>query len=231
MTSVASEMALPEHEVPVQRPGVAATASSKPDATEAPAVASTAPAATPVPAPAVQLVALAPLTIDIWNAQERYFSVSGSTPDEIVASAVANVPNDPSGAARSTMAYVGPITWDHRPSYVQDPSNGSCTMTAVASTAVYQATLPRWTAPTNVQPELLAWWRVVLAHIQKHESEHVVIFEAYVRELPGRVVGQPCSSWDAIIGQWSAEVVAAQAEFDAHESHWALPAYTGPLGG
>ncbi len=227
MTPVASDVALPEHEMPAQRPSVVATPSSAPVATEmVPTVAATAPAATPVSAPAVQLVALAPLTIDVWNADERYFSVSGSTPDEIVASAVANVPSDPSGAARSTMAYVGPTTWGHRPSFVQDPAIGTCTMTAVASTVVYQATLPQWTAPSSVQPELLAWWQLVLAHIQEHESEHVRIFEAYVNALPDRVVGQPCAAWDAIVGQWTAEVAAAQSAFDVAESHWALPAYT-----
>ncbi len=173
-----------------------------------------------------RLVALAPLTMDVWNADERYFSVSGSTPDEIVASAVANVPPDPSGAARSTMAYVGPVTWNHRPSYVQDPATGSCTMTAVASTVAYQATLPQWTSPSSVQPELVAWWHLVLDHVRAHESEHVRIYEGFVGALPDRVVGQPCAEWDAIIGGWIADLTVAQSAFDAAESHWSLPVYT-----
>ncbi|MGZ8562981.1 MAG: DUF922 domain-containing protein [Candidatus Limnocylindria bacterium] len=219
MGPIPDGMGLSAHEVPPSRP-------STPPATSMPLAAT----ASPEPAAAAgPLVALVPLAIDVWNADERYFSVSGSTPDEIVASAVANVLADPSGAARSTMAYVGPIIWDHRPSYVQDPETGSCTMTAVASVVAYQATVPQWTAPSSVHPELLAWWQLVLAHIEEHESEHVRIFTGYVNELPNRVVGQPCAAWDAIIGQWTAEVTAAQSAFDASESHWALPVYT--LGG
>lgn len=212
---IAVSPAMASDEVPTSRPSTAPRA-------EAARVAVATPVAAATP---TSLVALAPLWIDVWNAEDRYFSISGTTPDELVASAVGNVPADPSGTARSTMAYVGPISWDHRPSYVQDPATGSCTMTAVASTVAYQATLPQWTAPSDVRPELLAWWHLVLEHIREHESEHVRIFDGFVRALPDRVVGQPCAAWDGIIGQWTAEVTAAHAAFDSAESHWALPAY------
>jgi predicted secreted Zn-dependent protease len=212
--------AVPADELPAIRPSPTAPA---PSATPA---APTAPSATAADTSASRLVALPSLGIDIWNADERYFGVSGSTPDEIVASAMASVPSDPTGAARSTMAYVGPITWDHRPSYVQDAATGACTMTTVASTVAYQATLPRWTSPSSVEPELLAWWHLVLDHIRAHESQHVRIFDGFVAALPAQVIGQPCGAWDAIIGHWTAEVTAAQSAFDASESHWALPAYT-----
>ena len=160
---------------------------------------------------------------------ERYFTVVGSTPDEIVASAKASVPPDPSGTERATMAYAGPISWDHRPSYVQDPATGTCTMTAVDSTVAYQATLPQWTPSSSVPEELHAWWLVVVDHIRVHESQHVRIFEEYVSALPARIVGQPCSAWDGIIATWSAELLAAQSAFDASEAGWQLPTYAGTL--
>jgi len=216
----ASDVALPEHELPVRRPGGAAGPSAQPAVPEP---------TTAESRPAIELIAVAPLTIDVWNAEERYFSVTGSTPDGIVAAAKANVPADPGGADRTTMAYVGPIVWEHRPSYVQDPATGTCTMTAVASTVAYQATIPRWEMPSSVPSELDAWWRIVLDHIRVHESEHVHIFDTYVRDLPARVVGQQCDAWDGIIGRWSAELLAAQSAFDAAEQQWELPAYTGPL--
>jgi len=221
--AIAIELRIPADEVPASRPATAPAAT---------APAATAPAATATAAPtaaASRLVALPALTIDVWKAEERYFSVVGSTPDEIVASAMASVPADPTGAERGTMAYAGPIVWDHRPSYVQDPATGSCTMTALASNVAYQATLPQWTASSGVPRELHAWWLVVLDHIRLHESQHIRIFEDYVSALPARIVGQPCSAWDAIIAQWSAELVAAQSAFDAVEAGWQLPTYTGPL--
>jgi predicted secreted Zn-dependent protease len=104
-------------------------------------------------------------------------------------------------------------------------------MPSHSTTAVtYQATLPQWTAPASVPGDLAAWWRSVLEHIRAHENEHVRIFEAYVDALPDRVVDQPCEAWDPIIGQWTADVTAAQTAFDAAESHRELPAFTGVPG-
>jgi len=127
------------------------------------------------------------------------------------------------------MAYAGPIVWEHRPSYVIDAATGICTMTGVVSSTRYQATVPQWTSPANVPPELLAWWQVVLEHIRQHEGEHIRIFADFVSILPGRVAGQPCSSWEPIVNAWSTDVVSAQAAFDAVEAGWDLPLYSGPL--
>jgi predicted secreted Zn-dependent protease len=126
------------------------------------------------------------------------------------------------------MAYVGPIVWEHLPSYVMDPSSGACTMTGVTSSTRYQATLPRWISPSKVPAELLAWWRAVLRHIGQHESGHTRIFARYVRALPSRVVGQPCSKWQAKVTAWSADLARAQANFDAAEARWVFPKYIGP---
>ena len=178
--------------------------------------------------PVIRLMPLVPLAVDVWNAEERYFNVSGGTPDRIVASAQANVPADPTGADRHSMAYAGPVVWDHRPSYVTG-TNGSCTMTGVASTTRYQATLPQWTSRSKVPTELVAWWKVVLDHIRRHESEHIRIFEVFVSGLSARVAGQPCSSWPTIVETWTADLVRAQGAFDAAESEWAPQRYTGPM--
>jgi predicted secreted Zn-dependent protease len=174
-----------------------------------------------------QRIALAPLTIDVWNAAERYFAVSGDSPGQIVASALTKVPHDPTGAARHALAYAGPTVWVHRPSYVQDVATGACTMTGVDSTVAYQATIPQWTSPSAVSPALLAWWKAVLEHIRQHEGHHIRIFTDFVNALPARVANQPCSSWDAIIAKWSADIVSAQMAFDVIDAGWAYPVYTG----
>ena len=208
-------------------PATHATVASATPASAVKAVISAARQATAAP-PSIHLVALPSLKVDVLNARERYFSVSGRTPALILASARRNVPSDPSGNDRDSMAYVGPIVWEHLPSYVMDPSSGACTMTGVTSSTRYQATLPRWTSPSKVPAELLAWWRAVLRHIGQHESEHVRIFARYVRALPSRVVGQPCSKWQAKVTAWSADLARAQANFDAAEARWVFPKYIGP---
>ncbi|MEJ7696051.1 MAG: DUF922 domain-containing protein [Candidatus Limnocylindrales bacterium] len=204
-----------------------ATVASATPASAVKAVKSAARQATAAP-PSIHLVALPSLKVDVLNARERYFSVSGRTPALILASARRNVPSDPSGNDRDSMAYVGPIVWEHLPSYVMDPSSGACTMTGVTSSTRYQATLPRWISPSKVPAELLAWWRAVLRHIGQHESGHIRIFARYVRALPSRVVGQPCSKWQAKVTAWSADLARAQANFDAAEARWVFPKYIGP---
>ncbi len=208
-------------------PATHATVASATPASAVKVVISAARQATAAP-PSIHLVALPSLKVDVLNARERYFSVSGRTPALILASARRNVPSDPSGNDRDSMAYVGPIVWKHLPSYVMDPSSGACTMTGVTSSTRYQATLPQWTSPSKVPAELLAWWRVVLRHIGQHESGHIRIFARYVRALPSRVVGQPCSKWQAKVTAWSADLARAQANFDAAEARWVFPKYIGP---
>ena len=61
------------------------------------------------------LVALPLLAADVWSAEERYFPISGGTPDELIASAKASVPADAHGIDRESMAYAGPTVWQHQP--------------------------------------------------------------------------------------------------------------------
>lgn len=182
-------------------------------------------AATPPPPPA-GLVPLPVLTVDIWNAEVRYFEISGSSPAELEASISANIPPDPSGVSADALAYVGPIEWEFRPAY--RPNGRSCTIAGTTTDVTYQATIPQWTAPAHVAPELLEWWRGVLEYIRWHEEQHVRIFEAYVDELPGRLAGQPCDAMQTIVNEWTTELIAAQDAFDAEERSWRPEPYTGP---
>jgi predicted secreted Zn-dependent protease len=223
-----SEDALPPREAGT--PQVPATPAIVAPATPALTVrAVTAPARpATVVAPSIRLVALPSLTVDVSKAQERYYSVGGRTPALILASARKNVPSDPSGNDRDSIAYVGPVVWKHVPTYAMNQTTGACTMTGVTSSTRYQATLPRWASPSKVPPQLLGWWKTVLRHVQAHESGHVRIFEAYVRALPSRIVGRPCAEWQAKVAAWSAELSRAQARYDAAEARWVFPTYTGP---
>jgi predicted secreted Zn-dependent protease len=177
------------------------------------------------------LIGLPLLAADVWGAEERYFAINGSTPDELIASAKASVPADPHGMHRVSMAYAGPTVWQHQPSYVIDPSSGACTMTGLTSTVSYQATIPQWTSPSHVPAELLAWWQVVLEHIRQHEGQHIRIFADFAADLPARVSGQACDAWTSITDAWSAELEAAQSAFDAQEAAWEFPVYVGASGG
>jgi predicted secreted Zn-dependent protease len=184
----------------------------------------------PPPAAAAQagLVPLPILTVDVWNADVRYFGISGSSPEELAASIAANIPPDPSGTLTDALAYVGPTDWDFRPALRPTGRSGECTIAGAEADMDYEATIPQWTSPDHVRPELVEWWRAVLEYLRWHEEQHVRIFEAHLAELPGRLKGQPCDDLQTIMNEWTAEMIAAQDAFDAEQQAWVPPAYAGP---
>ncbi|MEX0629116.1 MAG: DUF922 domain-containing protein [Chloroflexota bacterium] len=190
-------------------------------------------AATPSPALTVTggsaLVALPVLGVDVWLASERYYPVTFTNPQELKASAAQNIPADYEGDTHpDALAYVEP-TLDAEPTYVFNPNTGACTMTGATYSATYEAMLPRWVSPPSVHPTLLAWWRQLLDHITWHESQHVHIFEEYLGELGPRVTALPCGLWQTLVEDWTSDVTAAQAAFDASEANWYQNyPYTGP---
>lgn len=206
---------------PIPAPVAVAASAQAPEAAAPPA------AAPPAAAPPVSLVALPLLYADVWNANERYFAISGASPEQLIASAKASIPADPHGALHNAVAYSGPVVWDHVPSYVVDQASGACTMTGVDSTVVYNATMPQWTSPSQVAPELVAWWQLVLEQIRQHEGHHISIYSDFVAAFPARVAGQSCDAWVSIANQWSADLTATHAAFDAAEAAWVFPPYAG----
>ena len=217
---------------PALQPGWVLRVAGPPLPTEAPEASPAQAAATVAPAPAGGgdgLVSLPILTVDVWSADVRYFAIGGSTPSELLASIEANIPPDPNGGSTDALAYVGPVEWDFRPAYRPAGRTG-CTIAGTTTSVTYQATIPQWTSPSDVPPQLLEWWSVVLEYIRWHEEQHVRIFEAYVAELPGRLAGQPCDELQAIVNQWTAELIAAHDAFDTAERTWRPPPYHGPSG-
>lgn len=181
------------------------------------------------PEPGPGFVRLPLLTVDVWNSDERYFSISGESPAELSASIKANIPPMPNlieGA--DPMAYAGPVVWEHVPTYGESPSTGACIVTAITSRVRYEATIPQWTSPSAVRPELLEWWTGVLEHIRWHEEQHIRILSDFVSQIPARTSGQPCNQIQAIVDQWNAELTAAQEAFDIQDGAWQPPAYYGP---
>ena len=91
--------------------------------------------------------------------------------------------------------------------------------------------MPRWSKPTRVYPELLAWWRKVLDHIAWHEERHIRIENTWLRKVPAMLEGEACSSAQRITDEWARQVADAQAAFDARDyAEYELPGYTGPIG-
>lgn len=173
------------------------------------------------------LVPLPALTVDVWNAGEEYFAISGTNPNELIASAETNIPPKCLEWSGEAMACAGPSTQSVDPTYTVNQTTGACTMTGATVTVTYTATLPQWTSPPAVPSELLAWWQTVLEHIRWHEEQHVRIFTEQFGRLPTLLTGHPCSEAEAVLDRWTSEMIAAQEAFHAVDANWRPPPYSG----
>ena len=90
--------------------------------------------------------------------------------------------------------------------------------------------MPRWTKPSRVYPELLAWWRKVLDHISWHEGQHIKIQKTFQRQV------EDVAGWQGLLSsrrdpqEVEADVTRAQDAFDSKDRSWVYPTYTGPGG-
>jgi predicted secreted Zn-dependent protease/ribosomal protein L40E len=226
----------------VGTPAAAATSSPSPIAA-ATASPSPAPRATPrpsarptsrptprsTPPPGPDTVSLPTFAAKVPGATTiRFYSVVGDSPNDLARSMLAHGP-DHCGVSHA-VACVTPRYSRYAVSGIESPATGSCTLTTVRITAAYTVWLPRWTKPARVYPELVAWWKKVLAHLAWHEAHHIGIENARLPNLRDRLLGAPCSRGPAIIKAWAASLDKAQAAFDAKDRSWDWPPYRGPVG-
>jgi predicted secreted Zn-dependent protease len=104
-----------------------------------------------------------------------------------------------------------------RPSLRVDPATGACTIDAVATSYTAVVYLPRWTRPSRVHRELIAWWRQVMKHAAWHEGRHIAILESYLTDARRMLVGRPCASASRIIARWARLLEVAQDAFDRRD--------------
>ena len=178
--------------------------------------------------PGARLVQLPILFVDVWNAAEEYYAISGATAAELGASMRSGVPASCLEYSGAAVACAGPATQDVEPTYIVNPATGACTLTGATVSVSYVATLPQWSAPPAVSAALLDWWTVVLEHIRWHEEQHVRIFTEQFARLPAMLAGAPCSDAEAIFAQLTNDMTAAQEAFHVQDASWAPPPYPGP---
>lgn len=189
------------------------------------------PLATPTPPPVRdKLVALPRLSVTIWHASVRYFAISGKNPTELEMSDQTNIPRTASGEKTShAFAYMEVISDTLRPTYTTNPSAKNCKTLGLTGKMTYRVTIPQWTTPSRVLPQMLKWWRSVNEHVRWHEEQHVRIYEKWIPKLSKRLALRACSAAAAIEEEWTLDVMAEQEAFDASEATWYsnFP-YTGP---
>jgi predicted secreted Zn-dependent protease len=188
---------------------------------------------TPVPMPTLvataKLVALPKLSEKISGATAiKYYAIKGDSPNDLHKQ-MGRYGDDHC----SDNDAIACVHISYRPRVIssfQDPYSGSCKITDVRIEARYVVWLPRWTKPSHVYPELLAWWRKVLDHIAWHEGQHIKIARSRFPALRDKLEGASCAKADSIVNAFDARLDDAQDAFDAKDRSWSSPTYSGPGG-
>ena len=177
----------------------------------------------PTPSPTPALVALPKLSPNVRYAKESYYPVTGSSPHELILSMYKGAPADSEKAGAETLAFAA-LLWSF--SSTTSYASGTCRIRSASVDASYKVTLPRWTKPGRVRPELLAWWKVVLEKLRSHEERHVQIYRKWVTEFRRHVVGMRCSAADAYFDRISRKMEAEGEAFDAEHGSIDWPPYS-----
>lgn len=111
-----------------------------------------------------------------------------------------------------------------------DPATGTCSVSAVNLTPVYETTLPRWAGPSAVPGGLVSWWQKVHDHVAWHEAQHLAIAQSYESKIKQAILDASCGNAAARLAV--APVMDAeradQDSFDQRDSDWTWPSYLGP---
>ena len=158
----------------------------------------------------------------------KYYAVTGTTASGLIEAMDAHGPPD-SDPASEILAQAA-IRWSYSYRY-RVSSTGACRVTSATVTARYTVTLPRWTGPSRVRPELLDWWRLVLDDLRAHEARHVRIYAKWIAQLRERLVGARCGAVAAIVRSVKRGMRTENQRLDDREGTMVWPPHEGDWGG
>lgn len=105
----------------------------------------------------------------IEHAQISYYDITGSTADKLRNSMNQLRPNDPYDGNKPVDSYTDwYISWNW-PGYGSE----NCDLSAATVSYTINITMPRWNAPANASPALIAKWEKYIQSLTFHEKGHV----------------------------------------------------------
>jgi len=130
---------------------------------------------------AALLCLLQPLPAQAANVVRSYsyFSVGGTTLDEIEAQLSKNGPHVKSTGSRHPGATR--MAFTTRLGFAEQPR--ACRIVSAVVTVKAHVILPRWTRPRKADAGVRLLWDTLSADIKRHEESHIVIARSHAREL------------------------------------------------
>jgi predicted secreted Zn-dependent protease len=187
------------------------------------------PAATAAPtAPPADTVALPKFSYPIAGVTVKYLAIDGDTPDALIEAD--ETASTQACKMDSLACFYDSYSWSFAGQ--TDAASGVCAVSSVDLTASYMIILPNWTSPARVPAALVPWWKLVMAHIVWHESQHLAIAREYTPKVKAALLNGPCTNAGSKAAAQAVldDLKAAQDAFDAQQTAagWSYPPYSGP---
>lgn len=144
----------------------------------------------------------------IERAEIHWFDLQGVDRIDLLESCLANCPRDESGTTVASLA-----TWEVRWAYTRPPVE-PCAVASASVDAMVSVELPRWEAPPEADPELVAEWEAWHARLRYHEQGHVDVVHAYAQDAEARLVEAGCDGVEAAGAALTEGVRRSQFDYD-----------------
>jgi len=182
-------------------------------------------APSPSQTPPAVLVALPKLSVTIAGATSlKYFDVEGDSPGALLLAATTS----PKGCQQSNVLGCASLHW--HADWTDRTSGGSCRVTSVTYTYTANVTFPRFVRPARVYPELVTWWKEVIAHVERHLEADIKLVKADLKKARQQILAGSCATEQATFQRWDKRIKAALVQSGTKDAAWSYPAYAGPNG-
>lgn len=146
-----------------------------------------------------------------------YFSVGGSTIQEIYAQLVRRGPTVESTGQK----HAGATRMDFKENVTLDRSGGRCRIAKADITLVAKIILPRWTARSSGSQETRVIWDALAADIKRHEDDHVKIARRHAGEMESALRRLPAARDCKALEKAKAQAIARQMKrHDAEQARF-----------
>jgi predicted secreted Zn-dependent protease len=179
----------------------------------------------PSPTPPAVLVALPTLSVKVAGATSlKYFDVEGDSPNALLLAATTS----PKGCQQSRVLGCARLYW--HADWNDRTSGTSCRVTSVTYTYTANVTFPRFVRPARVYPELVTWWKAVIAHVERHLEADINLVKADLAKARQEILSGSCATEQATFQRWDKRIKTALIQSGTKDAAWSYPAYAGPNG-
>lgn len=142
------------------------------------------------------------------DAEVHWFELQGRDRIELLESCLASCPRDERGVAVASLT-----TWQLRWGWQRAPYD-PCSVASASVDAMVSVALPRWEAPPDADPALVAEWDAWHARLRYHEQGHVEVVHVFAHDAAARLEDAGCQGIDEAGAALTAGLRQAQADYD-----------------